>query len=97
MSGLLKRRCCLPLSREEASVGRLCSLLTAHCSRLWAAARFATLALLWFGGLMPSIAFALAAGRGDPLQGLWYAVIVAGISFVVGLFALPETLGRRLD
>ncbi|MBL8332070.1 MAG: MFS transporter [Rubrivivax sp.] len=51
----------------------------------------------WFGGLMPSIAFALAAGRGDPLQGLWYAVIVAGISFVVGLFALPETLGRRLD
>ncbi len=50
----------------------------------------------WFGGLMPSIAFALTAGGGSPLQGLWYPVAVAAATLVIGLLWLPETRGRDI-
>jgi MFS family permease len=50
----------------------------------------------WFGGLMPSIAFAMVAGRGDILQGLWYPVVVASLTFVVCALWLPETRGRDI-
>ncbi len=50
----------------------------------------------WFGGLVPTIAFAIVAGRGDPLQGLWYPVLVAAATFVIGLLWLPETRGRDI-
>ncbi|MFM2403289.1 MAG: hypothetical protein RL223_1169 [Pseudomonadota bacterium] len=45
----------------------------------------------WFGGLMPTIAFAMVAGSGDIYQGLWYPVVIAGMTLVVGLVALRET------
>ncbi len=45
----------------------------------------------WFGGLMPTFAFAMVASHGDVYQGLWYPIVIAGISFVIGLLFLRET------
>ena len=50
----------------------------------------------WFGGLMPSVAFAMVAGQGSTFHGLWYPVAVAAVSFVVGMLLLPETRGRDI-
>jgi hypothetical protein len=51
----------------------------------------------WFGGLLPTIVFAINVATGDVYSGLWYPVIVAGISFVIALFFLPETRGRNIE
>jgi predicted MFS family arabinose efflux permease len=51
----------------------------------------------WFGGFLPTTAFAMVAATGDIYYGLWYPVAVAGITLVVGLAFLPETYRRRLD
>jgi MFS family permease len=51
----------------------------------------------WFGGFLPTTAFAIVAATGDAFAGLWYPVIIAGASFVIGLAFLPETLGRKVD
>jgi len=48
----------------------------------------------WFGGLMPTTAFAIIAATGDIFAGLWYPVIVALATLVIGLAFLPETRGR---
>jgi MFS family permease len=45
----------------------------------------------WFGGLLPTTAFALVAVRGNIYDGLWYPVLFAAMSLVVGLLCLPET------
>ena len=45
----------------------------------------------WFGGLLPATAFAIVASTGDIYAGLWYPVIFAAITVVVGFFFLPET------
>ena len=45
----------------------------------------------WFGGLLPATAFAIVASTGDIYAGLWYPIIFAAITFVVGLIFLPET------
>jgi MFS family permease len=50
----------------------------------------------WFGGLLPTIAFALAAQRGSIYGGLWYPIGVAAMSCVVALLFLPETAGTDL-
>ena len=50
----------------------------------------------WFGGLVPTIAFALVAHDGGIYHGLWYPVIVAAGSFLVGVLLLPETRGTDL-
>lgn len=44
----------------------------------------------WFGGFLPTTAFALVAARGDIYYGLWYPVIVAAITVVIGILFLPE-------
>jgi len=51
----------------------------------------------WFGGFLPTTAFAMVAATGDIYYGLWYPVLIAGLTAVVGLFFLPETFKRRLD
>jgi len=51
----------------------------------------------WFGGFLPTTAFAMVAATGDIYYGLWYPVLIAGLSAIVGLFFLPETFKRRLD
>ena len=50
----------------------------------------------WFGGFLPTVAFAMVAASGNIYHGLWYPVIVALITFVVGLLLLPETRKRDI-
>ncbi|MET4388734.1 MFS family permease [Bradyrhizobium sp. F1.4.3] len=45
----------------------------------------------WFGGLLPATAFAIVASTGDIYAGLWYPIIFAVITAVVGFLFLPET------
>jgi predicted MFS family arabinose efflux permease len=45
----------------------------------------------WFGGLMPTIAFAMNAQNGSIFHGLWYPIVVAAVCFVIGMLFLPET------
>ncbi|MDH4447586.1 MAG: MFS transporter [Acidovorax sp.] len=45
----------------------------------------------WFGGLMPTIAFAMVAQNGNMYHGLWYPVVIAGATFVIGLLFVKET------
>jgi MFS family permease len=45
----------------------------------------------WFGGFLPAIAFAIVAATGDIYSGLWYPIVIASVSFVIGLIFLPET------
>ena len=42
-------------------------------------------------GLLPATAFAIVASTGDIYAGLWYPIIIASITAVVGFFFLPET------
>lgn len=45
----------------------------------------------WFGGLLPATAFAITASTGDIYSGLWYPVIFASITVVIGALFIPET------
>ena len=45
----------------------------------------------WFGGLLPTTAFAMVAATGDIYYGLWYPVIVALGTFVIGMLFVRET------
>ena len=49
-----------------------------------------------FGGLLPAAAVALVAASGDIFRGLWYPVIIAGTTFVIGLLFVPETKDRDI-
>jgi MFS family permease len=50
----------------------------------------------WFGGFLPTIAFAMVAATGDIYYGLWYPIVVAALTVVLGLFFLPETFRRPI-
>ncbi|MCX7277517.1 MAG: MFS transporter [Burkholderiales bacterium] len=45
----------------------------------------------WFGGLLPTTAFAMVAATGDIFYGLWYPVVVAAGTFVIGMLFVKET------
>ena len=45
----------------------------------------------WFGGLMPTTAFAMVAATGDIYYGLWYPVVVASATLIIGLLLVKET------
>ncbi len=45
----------------------------------------------WFGGFLPVTSFAIVAATGDIYNGLWYPIIVASITLVVGTLFLRET------
>lgn len=51
----------------------------------------------WFGGLLPTTAFAMVAATGDIYYGLWYPIGIAAATVVIGLFFLPETFRRNID
>ena len=51
----------------------------------------------WFGGFLPTVAFALVALTGDIYYGLWYPIIVALGTFVIGALFLPETKGKVVE
>ena len=48
----------------------------------------------WFGGFLPTIAFAIVAANGNIYAGLWYPVGIAVLTLIVGLLLLPETRRR---
>jgi MFS family permease len=45
----------------------------------------------WFGGLLPTTAFALVALKGDIYYGLWYPIVIAAATFVIGMLFVKET------
>jgi MFS family permease len=45
----------------------------------------------WFGGFLPTTAFAMVAASGNIYQGLWYPIIIALMTFVIGSLFLRET------
>ena len=51
----------------------------------------------WFGGFLPTTAFAMVAATGNIHFGLWYPVVIAGMTAIVGLLFLPETFRRNID
>jgi MFS family permease len=50
----------------------------------------------WFGGLLPTTAFAIVAQTGNIYSGLWYPVIVATVTLVIGAIFVRETRGNEL-
>ena len=50
----------------------------------------------WFGGLMPATAFAMIAQTGDVYYGLWYPIVIALATVVIGIFMVPETYKRDI-
>lgn len=45
----------------------------------------------WFGGFLPTIAFAMVVASGNIYQGLWYPIVIASMTLVIGTLFLPET------
>ena len=45
----------------------------------------------WFGGMLPTVTFALVAFKGDIYYGLWYPIIIALITVVIGGLFIRET------
>ncbi|MFL9884443.1 MFS transporter [Paraburkholderia agricolaris] len=45
----------------------------------------------WFGGFLPATAFAIVAAKGDIYSGLWYPIVVALITLVIGMLFVKET------
>jgi MFS family permease len=45
----------------------------------------------WFGGLLPSITFAMVAQNGNIYYGLWYPIVIAAVTFVIGMIFVRET------
>ncbi len=51
----------------------------------------------WFGGFLPATAFAMVAATGDIYYGLWYPVVAATVTLIIGLLFLPETRERKIE
>jgi len=51
----------------------------------------------WFGGFLPATAFAIVAAKGNIYSGLWYPVVVALFTFVIGMLFVRETRGTDID
>jgi MFS family permease len=45
----------------------------------------------WFGGFLPAISFSIVAAQGNIYSGLWYPIIIAGMTFVIGMLFVRET------
>ncbi len=48
----------------------------------------------WFGGMLPLLATAMVASKGNIYAGLWYPIIVALMSFVIGSLFIKRDQGR---
>ena len=51
----------------------------------------------WFGGFLPTTAFAMVAATGNIYFGLWYPVVIASVTFVVGLLWVKEMRGNPIE
>ena len=50
----------------------------------------------WFGGLLPATSLAMVAQTGDTYYGLWYPVVIALATVVIGAIFIPETKDRDI-
>jgi MFS family permease len=50
----------------------------------------------WFGGLMPATAFAMIAQTGDPYYGLWYPIVIATMTLIIGSLLVPENKDKDI-
>jgi MFS family permease len=50
----------------------------------------------WFGGLLPATVFAMSAFKGDIYYGLWYPIVVAAMTLIIGLIFVRDTKGTDL-
>jgi MFS family permease len=50
----------------------------------------------WFGGMLPLLATAMVAASGDIYYGLWYPIVVAAMTFIVGSLTLKETKDHKV-
>ncbi|MBB6095599.1 MFS family permease [Povalibacter uvarum] len=50
----------------------------------------------WFGGFLPVTSFAIVAATGDIYNGLWYPIVIAAMTAVIGTLFLRETVGKPL-
>ena len=49
----------------------------------------------WFGGLLPATAFAISAQSGNIYAGLWYAIVVALMTVVIGALFVPNATHKK--
>ena len=49
----------------------------------------------WFGGLMPATAFAISAQTGNIYAGLWYAIVIALMTVVIGMLFVPGNTHKK--
>jgi hypothetical protein len=45
----------------------------------------------WFGGFLPSVSFGIVAATGNFYAGLWYPIVIAAMTVVIGGLFLHET------
>ena len=50
----------------------------------------------WFGGMRPLLATAIVARAGNIYSGLWYPIVVALMTFVIGGLFVKETRHIRI-
>ncbi len=50
----------------------------------------------WFGGLLPTTSFAIVAQTGNIYNGLWYPIIIAAMTFVIGFIFVPENKDKDI-
>ncbi|AYF85981.1 MFS transporter [Pseudomonas sp. JS3066] len=50
----------------------------------------------WFGGFLPTVSFAMVAATGDIYFGLWYPIVIALMTAILGTLFLPETKDRDI-
>jgi len=51
----------------------------------------------WFGGMLPFVVSAMAVENGNVYFGLWYPIVIAGVSLIVGVLFVPETFRRDIS
>jgi hypothetical protein len=51
----------------------------------------------WFGGFLPTTAFAIVAATGNIYYGLWYPIVIAVMTLVIGVFFVRETKDNRIS
>ena len=51
----------------------------------------------WFGGMLPLLATAMVAASGDIYYGLWYPIVVALMTFVIGMLFLSDNRDRDIN
>src|SRR5206468_4970821 len=51
----------------------------------------------WFGGFLPTTAFAIVAAKGDIYSGLWYPIVIAAMTLMIGALFVRETKDAPLE